>query len=390
MADRRDWFFKQLVLQSEMDDEGGEFEREFSRHLARLSGIKKMGTLGTGDKIEAVLAGSIFSGGTLGPNTLAANKQIFGVYLVAAVPSEVSPDTPLKVHDDSTKDAPIVATHGTPNSGPLAVGSSEWLYDFTTDIAGIGAGNEANFRVYAKLARTLSDPRTDGNGATVNFKRAVAMVIQVDKSEGVAPWTTLPAIRTDGSVHLGVVGPLTNATTAITSSLIANRDRLYNGYTSFGLDRRMVQVLSMEDSLTGVTTGTKGERVITLSPAHSRAYVDIDPVPNMDQTVGGKRAIWAYEAVDGTGASNTTQRCGRFRDVLIAVMEIWAQAADNDVVAGVGIAPLGMTDTADAVGLTANDLKWRYRFHNNSGGTISINAICYVYIYDVRSGLFLI
>jgi len=35
-------------------------------------------------------------------------------------------------------------------------------------------------------------------------------------------------------------------------------------------------------------------------------------------------------------------------------------------------------------------LKWRYRYHNNSGGTISINTICYVYIYDARSGLFLI
>lgn len=381
MADRRDWYFLQQVTEAEMDERDVVQDLEYARFLMR--------TFGATDHVSASIpgseinkrqmAGSIISGGEIAPTSPGASKFVAVRHLTCAIQTEEDADADfshLLMDDDVLEPAAMIGRFGNPR-----VGSSEApdTYDFTADIAGIGGGNEANFRVYAVLKRVESDPRIDGNGAPVNFKRAMAMEIQVDKDEGASPHSGLPAIRTGvDEVHLGVVGALDSATTMILAADIAVQDRRYGGWSPFCDLNGLTKTFWSEDSF-AVAIGVSGERVTQVT--HGLGYTTITPFPGADQTVSSRRRIFGYSAHDGGGGA-TAKTFGLFRHRIEIEQVIDVQDASGDPVSDVNIIRCGATKAAEAIGLEADDISYRYQFDNQSGVAVDIVTFNIMRVYN--------
>lgn len=382
MSNRRDWYFLQQVTEAEMDDQFDQIEIEHARMLSRTLGASAHhgGTLLPSEIRQQQPAGSIIGGGFVAPTLPTPTKSFSVSYLTCVVQTEESADadfTELFMDDDATERAPMLANFGDPKVGSPAPLTT---FDMTSEIAGVGGGNEANWRVYAVLKRTESDPRIDGNGDPVNFKRQVAMELQIDKDEGGAPHTGLPALRTaKDTIHLGVIGPLDNAAASIAAGDITPQDRIYGGWSPFSIQKRgLIWLATAQDSFNVGIAGT-GERVVQVG--HNLNYSRITTSSALDQTVSGTRRILGYIAHDGGGGASA-DAFGLYKHLIEIEQIIHAQDAAGDEIGDVDILPLGATKTADAIGLETDDVSFRYKYNNRSGVAVDIVAFHKMRIYN--------
>lgn len=382
MSNRRDWYFLQQVTEAEMDDQFDQIEIEHARMLSRTLGASAHhgGTLLASEIRQQQPAGSIIGGGFVASTLPTPTKSFSVSYLTSVVQTEESADadfTELFMDDDATERAPMLANFGDPKVGSPAPLTT---FDMTSEIAGVAGGSEANWRVYAVLKRTESDPRIDGNGDPVNFKRQVAMELQIDKDEGVAPHTGLPALRTaKDTIHLAVIGPLDNAAVSIVAGDITPQDRVYGGWSPFSIQKRgLIWLATAQDSFNVGIAGT-GERVVQV--AHNLNYSRITTSSALDQTVSGTRRILGYIAHDGGGGASA-DAFGLYKHLIEIEQIIHAQDAAGDEIGDVDILPLGATKTADAIGLEADDVSFRYLYNNRSGVAVDIVAFHKMRIYN--------
>lgn len=398
MADRKDTYFKQLVLNSELDAAFDDFEFEHGFNLwALMPGARFQGSAAA-DNLEPEhnRASSIVYGMRVVQDNPTA-KTVGIDYGVALVQTEDDGGTyteqQLNVRETdlaSGAKVPMLASLGDPRQ-KVTAGLFASEQDFTATIAAITAGQFVKVRLYATLNRDESDPRTDGNGVNLNFVRRVGQLdleFDVGTEAASAGASVAPALRTTrDNVHLAII-QLADTTTTILNADIDHKDRRYTGITAFSGDARTMTIKAAEDAETGVTTGTKAEVVFTITGLPT--YTDVNPITTMDQTVESRRSIWGYNAADGGATQVGKATVGLFHDKLILRMEIYAvEEATDQIIAGVGIMKLGATGASDIVGLkTDGTCDVRYRYHNNSGVTVSIVAHAWLEIYDNRGGNF--
>lgn len=154
MADRKNFFFEQRVTQAELDDAFADLEN--AEH-----NIKK----------------DAFSG--------------VGFLMAAVTVAEDSPQsTSVLVGDFLAWDS--LGQRVEKTTGPTA-------FSFAGDD---DATLVTPSRLYIKFARLESDPRTDGNGATVNFEREESYVIERDLG---TPGGANATLRVDESIHIADV-----------------------------------------------------------------------------------------------------------------------------------------------------------------------------------------
>lgn len=386
--DLREFYLKQLVTQGEMDD--------FEAQIARAQGMLLGRGFGVNDGIASNIrgpsvVGSIVDGGQVVP-AAAPDKTVRGDYLLAyaSVEDFGGVHTPYYYSDGMNLPTPMLCHLG---SQGTALGFDAWTHDFTSIIGAITSGQFVRCRMYAVTARVESDPRVDGDGNPLNYKRDIGMEIQVDvgveaASAGAA---VLPPLREDHkSVHLAEIGALTDTTTTITTTEIWNTERDYNGLTLLSgteqASRRMIEVLDVIDPAQVYTDGTKTQRLITLT--HNKGY---DPgatsIQDADSWVmTGRSAVWKMRCTTADNAN--PRRTGLRRDWIVAKMRFMVTdgGAPGLAIAGVSIVPLGMSTDAggEQHSMLANSVNFRYLVHNNSGVSISVGVLCEMWLFDMR------
>lgn len=173
--DKREFYFGQVVTDSELD---GSFDwaEEADRNLAMDAGL-------------------------------------VGINAGLVVSEQAVPDLTVQITAgtamSSTGERIAVATPST------TVDCSVDRYGQATAVTG-GAGFQKYLAIYARFARTATNPAVDDNGVTVYTRQYEAMEFLVEQGAEANPTATRPALLTD-AVHLGDV-LLVHAQTAITNT----------------------------------------------------------------------------------------------------------------------------------------------------------------------------
>lgn len=165
MANRRDFFYKQKVTESELDQACTDLE-EADRDLAV---------------------------------SLALTGVVSGLTLAQASSPNMTVDLSSGVAYDKLGERCEVPSTQSVNCALDYLGAS-------TTVA--TPGNHKILRIFIQFARTLSDPRIDGNGTTVQHSRAESFqILVVQGSEGASPSppATPGALTTAGAIILGDV-----------------------------------------------------------------------------------------------------------------------------------------------------------------------------------------
>lgn len=213
MANRRDFFFRQKVTEAELDVAFAELEQA-DRYLATDLGL-------VGVAIGMVVAQQA------SPNM---TVQVSG-------PGVVYDQTGQRIAIPSTQNVNCAVDEDALSTAVVTPGNSRIL------------------SIFAEFDRVLSDPRVDGNAATVYFVRSESYVFNVAKGvEGVGP--TAPALRGD-QILLADITIAFGATTIVTGDISTTRREWM-----FKLTGTVVTVGSPEEALqalaTAIATDTAG------------------------------------------------------------------------------------------------------------------------------------
>src|SRR5258706_13881565 len=179
MASRRDFFFRQLVMEDELD--------------------------------------GAFSGLEDADRQLAIDQDMVGIAIAMVVAQQASPDFSVQVS------GPGVAYDqaGQRVAIPTTQNVDCWVDGDSLPTAITTAGNSKKLAIFAEFDRTLSDPRVDGNSDTVNFVRDEGFKLNVVQgSEAVSP--TLVPLRSD-QILLADITIAYGATTIVTGNISTTR-----------------------------------------------------------------------------------------------------------------------------------------------------------------------
>lgn len=259
MADRFDFFFKQPVTQAELDGSNDKLEVADQRIVS-----------------EAVGFGFLISGPE--PATVVENTV---------------PDLQVKSNAFLAYD-PLGRRISNALSGFLGgvdIGLPPQLVNMAVDEVGagtavVGGGNEKTLAIFIEFERKLTDPRTDGNSATVFFNRAESIKFNVVQSpEAAVGLSVPPPLRPDQIL-------LADVTIIFGQTAILNAD----------VDQSRRQAFA-------------------LNALHGGSHVEggTDPVPNATPSVGGLHSAVDKTAWDATPKTVTehsnlfSNRIGRFR-----------------------------------------------------------------------------
>ena len=158
MADRLDWGFGQVVSAGDMDLQGDQLEQQL-RDFAVDMGLSLTDlSLTDGGIISGLLPSAPAPGSMLIPVTLGAAYDNLGRRIRAAAGLSV---------DVSASGNTAIGVGGLPTGGAS-----------TTP----GVGTERWISIFIESARLLSDPRIDGTGATVQFRRGESFRFVVTQS----------------------------------------------------------------------------------------------------------------------------------------------------------------------------------------------------------------
>lgn len=280
-----DWFFRQPVTEGEMDEA---FE---SAEIADQRIVSDAGLIG-----------------------IMVNGSVTQHSAVPDLTIDVS--TPMVAYDQQGQRIAIAGTGGVENVD-VAVDSSA----VSTSVA--GGGNEKWVSIFARFDRALSNPRTDGNGATVQFDRDESYEIVVTQgAEAGAGTATRPALMSD-AILLGDVLRTFGQTQILTADidetrkqrafLLSTTDFTINAGTAEEAMQSILQELQNHIDNVGV--------------AHPASAIDYDAA-NLPVPVGWTAAAAANDvqaAIDGI-IDDLSQSDGGAR-IGTAIAAVWADAS---------------------------------------------------------------
>jgi hypothetical protein len=169
MADRKDFYFEQVVQEDDMDA-AFDYAENAPRDLATDTGLASADT---------VVHGGIFKGLAVSDSGLTITVTAGSAYDSSGRRIRLSTNTDVNIAFTGTT---VVGSGGTPTGGTVV-----------TTIP--TAGNERWVSLYIYFDRQLLDPQIDGSGDTVYFDQPESFVFEVDKGTEAASPTNLAALK---------------------------------------------------------------------------------------------------------------------------------------------------------------------------------------------------
>jgi hypothetical protein len=224
MANRRDFFFRQKVTEAELDAAMAELEAA--------------------------------------DRALASDLGLIGVAVGMAVSQQVVPNLTVQVGGPGVIYDQTGQRIAIPSTQTVNCAVDEGAISTTVATP----GNNRYLSIFAEFDRALSDPRVDGNSATVYFVRTESFQFNVVKSaEAGSP--VLPPLRSDQILIADII--ITFGTTGITNGMIATTRREWMFKTSSGTS---IAVGTAEEAIQALATAVGAD--VTALAAHLADTVD--------------------------------------------------------------------------------------------------------------------
>jgi hypothetical protein len=264
MASRLDYFFKQTVAASELDEGFADLEAADWQAMA--------------------------------------DNGFFGVASGLAVAAQGTPDMTVSV---ATGAAYSVTGKRAALTAPATVnGAVDYLLVNTAVARG---ENEKYISIFLYPARVLSDPRVDGNGTNVYLRRTESFTIHVVQgAEAPAGTATPPALDTNGVLLADVL--LAFGSTAITTGMIDLITRRQDAFVAGGTPRslRSARALGALAQLLGfynahVTGGADKHTAADVNYAGSGAWADATALPASSVEAAVDAVVAALASTAGAG-----------------------------------------------------------------------------------------